>query len=133
MPVTITNLLPSGPLHVPLASGRTLRLSPGQTSAELPEVEVAGNARVDKLVARGVVEVTRADRRGARAPSEGPSPPAGSPRETSSGRSAAKSKRSSRRSSSTASPSVGGAPADPPPGTAVDVATGQETSRAVDQ
>ncbi|GAA2623948.1 hypothetical protein [Paractinoplanes durhamensis] len=57
MPVTITNLQSAGPLHVPLASGRTLRLSPGQTSAEIPDVEVDDNDAVERLRNGGLVEV----------------------------------------------------------------------------
>jgi hypothetical protein len=61
MPVTITNLQPSGPLHVPLTSGRTLRLSPGQSSEAIPDVEVENNDQVDRLVGGGLVEVATAE------------------------------------------------------------------------
>ena len=60
MPVTLTNLQTSGPVHVPLASGVNVRLSPGATSQELPDVEVEGNAKIEKLLARGVIEVRQA-------------------------------------------------------------------------
>lgn len=57
MPVKITNLLTSRPIVVPLTTGTTLRLSPGQTSEELADVEVESNAKVDKLQEQGVIEV----------------------------------------------------------------------------
>ncbi|MGH3901557.1 MAG: hypothetical protein ACRDTA_25545 [Pseudonocardiaceae bacterium] len=57
MPVKITNLLTSRPIVVPLTTGATLRLSPGQTSEELADVEVKNNAKVDKLQEQGVIEV----------------------------------------------------------------------------
>jgi hypothetical protein len=59
MPITLTNLLTSGPLLVPLATGGTVRLSPRQTSAELPDVDATNNPTLDKLVQRGMVEVRR--------------------------------------------------------------------------
>lgn len=58
MPVTLTNLQRVGPLLVPLTSGATLRLAPGQTSDELPDVDVQDNAKIDKLTRQGVLEVT---------------------------------------------------------------------------
>ena len=61
MPITLTNRLVSGPLIVPLSSGASLRLSPGQTSSELQDVEIAANPALDKLVQRGLVEVQRLD------------------------------------------------------------------------
>lgn len=61
MPITLTSRLVSGPLIVLLSSGASLRLSPGQTSSELQDVEVAGNPALDKLVQRGLVEVQRLD------------------------------------------------------------------------
>lgn len=61
MPVTLTNRMLSGPLIVPLSSGAAVRLSPGQTSPELPDVEAEANAALDKLVGRGWVEVRRRD------------------------------------------------------------------------
>ena len=59
MPVKISNLLASGPVLVPLNTGTTLHLSPGETSQELPDVEVADNAKIEKLLARGVINVER--------------------------------------------------------------------------
>ncbi|MEU9671672.1 hypothetical protein AB0J81_12445 [Streptomyces bobili] len=57
MIVRITSLLVSGPVTVPLVSGQTVRLSPGEASAELPEVEVSGSAKVAKLSERGLITV----------------------------------------------------------------------------
>lgn len=57
MVVRIKSLQVAGPLLVPLNSGGTMRLSPGQVSAELPDVETADNAKVDKLVRRRAIEV----------------------------------------------------------------------------
>jgi hypothetical protein len=70
MPVTLTNLQRRGPLLVPLASGTTLRLSPGQTSAELPDVDVQHNPMIDKLRRQGLVEVTSAQAAAETAPAE---------------------------------------------------------------
>lgn len=47
----------SGPILVPLSSGTTVRLSPGQSSAEMPDVEVTANAKVDKLRRQGLIDV----------------------------------------------------------------------------
>lgn len=57
MPFTLTNTLSSGPLVIFLASGATVRLSPGQTSGELADVEVLDNPKIEKLLQRGVLEV----------------------------------------------------------------------------
>jgi hypothetical protein len=57
MPVKISNLLGSGPIFVPLNTGANLRLSPGQTSEELSDVEVVDNAKIEKLLARGVIDI----------------------------------------------------------------------------
>jgi hypothetical protein len=57
MAIRIKSLLVSGPVTVPLNSGVTVRLSPGQSSAELADVEAADNPKVDKLLARGAIEV----------------------------------------------------------------------------
>jgi hypothetical protein len=57
MSVRIRSLLTSGPITVPLNSGRNVRLSPGRWSAELRDAEVADNAKVDKLRLRGDIEV----------------------------------------------------------------------------
>jgi hypothetical protein len=61
MPVKITNLAISGPVLVPLSSGRTVRLSPGQVSDEMPDVEVVDNAKVDKLRRQGLIDVETTD------------------------------------------------------------------------
>jgi hypothetical protein len=57
MPITLTNLQTSRPLHVPLNGGATVRLSPGETSAALPDVEVSGNAKVEKLAGLGLLGI----------------------------------------------------------------------------
>ena len=57
MTVTIKNLLVSGPITIPLTSGRSLRLSPGEESRELPDIEATGNAKVDKLRGRRVLSL----------------------------------------------------------------------------
>jgi hypothetical protein len=56
MTVRIRSLM-SGPTTIRLRSGQYVRLSPGQSSGDLHDVEVAGNAKVDKLTAQGVIEV----------------------------------------------------------------------------
>ncbi|MEV6871443.1 hypothetical protein [Amycolatopsis sp. NPDC051128] len=57
MPVRIRSLLVTGPVVIPLNTGRNVRLSPGESSAELHDVEVADNVKVDKLVSQGVIAV----------------------------------------------------------------------------
>jgi hypothetical protein len=57
MVVRIRNLLTAGPLLVPLNSGATVRLSPGQLSDDLHEVEVIGNEKIDKLRRQRVLDV----------------------------------------------------------------------------
>ena len=57
MVVRIKSLLTTGPLIVPLSSGGTVRLSPGQFSDDLHEVEVTGNAKLEKLLRQRVVDV----------------------------------------------------------------------------
>jgi hypothetical protein len=57
MAVRIRSLLVSGPLLVPLSGGGTLRLSPGEVTDELPDVEVANNAKVDLLRAQRQIDV----------------------------------------------------------------------------
>lgn len=61
MAVRIKNLRISGPILVPLTTGTTLRLSPGQVSDEVADVEVANNATVDKLQRQGVIRVERTE------------------------------------------------------------------------
>lgn len=67
MTVRIRSLLASGPIVVPLNSGRSVRLSPGRWSAELRDTEVADNAYLDKLHRRGDIEVAES-REGTEAP-----------------------------------------------------------------
>jgi hypothetical protein len=57
MAVRIRSLAVSGPLHVPLTSGVTVRLSPGEVTDELDDVEVASNAMIDKLRDRRLIDV----------------------------------------------------------------------------
>ena len=57
MPIRITSLIGSGPLWITLTSGAQLRLEPGQTSQERPDVDVQDNASVASLVRRGLIEV----------------------------------------------------------------------------
>jgi hypothetical protein len=64
MPYTLTSTQASGPLHVSLASGATVRLGPGETSAELPDVEVQSSPTVQKLRDRGVLQVRTVEQRG---------------------------------------------------------------------
>ncbi|MGK8558169.1 hypothetical protein [Nocardia gipuzkoensis] len=61
MTVTIKSLLGSGPLTVPLATGTAVRLGPGEQSPELPDAEVSGNSKIDKLCSRRLIEVVRID------------------------------------------------------------------------
>jgi hypothetical protein len=60
MPLRIRNLLTSQPVVVPLNTGTALRLSPGQSSDELPDLETKDNAKVDRLRREGVIEVVDA-------------------------------------------------------------------------
>jgi hypothetical protein len=60
MAVRIRSLVTFGPVLVPLSSGTTLRLSPGQVSDDLPDVEVANNAKVGKLQRQGMIDVATA-------------------------------------------------------------------------
>ncbi|WP_435592826.1 hypothetical protein [Nocardia sp. bgisy118] len=57
MVVTITNLQATGPLTIPLASGRAVRLGPGERSPALPDADVIGNAKVDKLRSQRLIDV----------------------------------------------------------------------------
>ena len=57
MAVRIRNLAGAGPLYVRLTSGRSVRLSPGGASEELEDVELAGNAKIDRLRERGLIDV----------------------------------------------------------------------------
>jgi hypothetical protein len=57
MAVRIRSLLGAGPIMIPLSTGRYVRLSPGQSSDKLQDVEVAANAKIDKLRGQGLIEV----------------------------------------------------------------------------
>jgi hypothetical protein len=57
MPVTFVNRSASRPLHIPLANGKTLRLSPGGSSGKLPDREAENNPKVDKLRQQGLLDV----------------------------------------------------------------------------
>lgn len=61
MAVRIRSLLISGPLMVPLSDGGSVRLSPGEVTGELPDVEVMDNAKVDKLLERRLIDVEQVD------------------------------------------------------------------------
>jgi len=61
MAVRIRSLVTSGPVVVPLSTGTTVRLSPGQVSDDMPDVEVANNAKVDKLRRQGLIDVETAE------------------------------------------------------------------------
>jgi len=56
MPVTIRNLTPR-PVIVPLNSGTNLRLSPGEVSGDVQDVELKENPKVDKLLHRRAIAV----------------------------------------------------------------------------
>jgi hypothetical protein len=56
MSVRIKNLTPR-PLQVELTSGSSLRLSPGQSSPELHEVEISNNAKIDKLQVQHLIAI----------------------------------------------------------------------------
>ena len=57
MAVRIRSLATTGPILVPLSTGTAVRLSPGQVSRVLPPVEVANNAKVEKLRQQGLIDV----------------------------------------------------------------------------
>lgn len=92
MATRIKSLLVTGPLVVPLNSGSTVRLSPGQSSPDLEDVEVAHNPKVDRLARQGLIEVEAVTDKGRGAESEDsaatakgdrPSPPSQKPRASS--------------------------------------------------
>jgi hypothetical protein len=66
MPITITSLQLSGPLVIPLASGASLRLAPGATSAPLAEADIVGNPKIEKLTAQGAIAVNEPSKPAAR-------------------------------------------------------------------
>jgi hypothetical protein len=56
MGVVIRNLS-SRPLYVTLQNGQSVRLAPGGSSPSVHEVQVNGNATIDKLVKRRIVAI----------------------------------------------------------------------------
>jgi len=56
MPATIKNLTPR-PLYVSLNTGSTLRLSPRGASSGIDEVQVKGNAHIEKLLSQRMISV----------------------------------------------------------------------------
>ena len=62
MAVRIRSLAVSGPLLVPLMTGGTQRLEPGEVSGELADVEVAHNPKIDKLRDRRLITVEEVPR-----------------------------------------------------------------------
>jgi len=56
MPVSIENLT-NRPVLLRLNSGQTLHLAPHSTSAEIIEVEVKGNSKVQRLQERHVISL----------------------------------------------------------------------------
>jgi hypothetical protein len=56
LPIRIKNLT-LRPVIVPLNSGTNLRLSPGEASGDVQEVELKENPKVDKLLSRRVIAV----------------------------------------------------------------------------
>jgi hypothetical protein len=54
MPVTLENLT-NRPVLLTLGGGESLRLSPGERSGPLDDVELETSGKIGKLVARGVV------------------------------------------------------------------------------
>jgi len=61
MPVAITNLS-SRAVFIPLNSGTNLRLSPGEVSAHVPDVELQGNSKIEKLLSQRTIAVAKATR-----------------------------------------------------------------------
>lgn len=74
MATKLRSLLVTGPVTVPLSSGATVRLSPGEVSEELPDAEVANNSRIEGLRQRGVIEVETTESEQEKAESEKPGP-----------------------------------------------------------
>lgn len=74
MAVRIRSLLVSGPLMVPLSGGGSVRLSPGEVTGELSDVEVMDNAKVDKLRERRLIQVEQVDGDQDQAEGEPPEP-----------------------------------------------------------
>jgi hypothetical protein len=45
------------PIIVPLNSGTNLRLSPGETARDIPDVELKDNTKIDKLLSQHIIAV----------------------------------------------------------------------------
>ena len=56
MTVKLENLT-DRPVLLTLSSGEVLRLSPGETSDDLEDVEVRSSSKIEKLVTQGVITV----------------------------------------------------------------------------
>lgn len=59
MSVRLRNLRTSAPLHVPLTSGESVRVSPQQSSPDIDEAEVLNNPKVTRLIEQGDLEIVR--------------------------------------------------------------------------
>ena len=81
MSVHLRNLRASSPLHVPLTSGESVRLSPEQSSPEIPEAEVLNNPKVTRLVEAGDLEIVQHGGGPRRARAAGSAKPAEQPEE----------------------------------------------------
>jgi hypothetical protein len=64
-------------LLVPLNSGETIYLAPGEASSAVDEVETRDNEKIEKLLRGGLIEAVEAE---AEAASEAASPPRKKPR-----------------------------------------------------
>jgi len=58
MPVAIRNLS-STPVFIPLNSGTNLRLSPGEVADQIPDVELQGNSKIEKLLSQRTIAVEK--------------------------------------------------------------------------
>lgn len=56
MPVTIKNLT-ADPMWLSFNSGDTKRLSPGQTSGEIPDVEVTNHSKIEKMARQRLIVI----------------------------------------------------------------------------
>ncbi len=72
MAVRIRSLATTGPILVPLSTGTAVRLSPGQVSPVMAPVEVANNAKVEKLRRRGLIELETVEEQDAAADADAP-------------------------------------------------------------
>lgn len=63
MPLILTNMQLNAPVVVRLASGISVRLAPAEASQPLPDAEVLQSLDVDKLRARGVIDVAEQNKR----------------------------------------------------------------------